>query len=524
MALLVVLVTHLQPAFFVQPNAKPRPQQRGHRVRPQDLEDLPNSWARQAKLRQLDSVVPASHHEFLVATFAAGCYWGPELAYQRQHGVVATCVGHTGYQSGGANEAVQLLYDPQETTYQALLDVLWGLVEPTLKNRVGNDRGAIYRHAIYAHSPEQHEVAMRSLAEQQVAAAPATVWTQLEAAQLFYVAQPRHQRYLERGMKGNPQLASKGCTDPIRCYGGVGSGRRAGPIAMRVSSSRRAGEQPSPFKCTRPWFAGPLSRLVIDQLRRCGITPGGAAAAAFDLAAFDRSPLQAVQPTVAASASAKLRRDDLEYPAADGGSVNSARLYTPVSLSEAARGEPAPLLVYLHGGGWVLNDARSQPYDALCAELAEALGFCVLSLNYRLAPEHSFPAAPEDVYAALTWLAAQPAVAPLADRRRLVLMGESAGANLAAVVALMVRDRQPAGIGVAHQVLLAHFSPTSRPHFAHFPPNIYIYISFLPWPSPIPLPLLGAPRCSSRRACSAGRCCRAAPTRSERTAPSCRPG
>ena len=79
----------------------------------------------------------------------------------------------------------------------------------------------------------------------------------------------------------------------------------------------------------------------------------------------------------------------------------------------------------------------------------------MLSLNYRLAPEHPFPAAPEDVYSALTWLASDAAVAPLGDRQRIVLMGESAGANLAASAALMWRDRQPAGVTVVHQVLIS---------------------------------------------------------------------
>ena len=92
-------------AFFLQPQ-QPQQPQRGHRVRPQDVDDLPISWARQAKLSQLNGTVPTAHQHLQVATFAAGCYWGPELAYQRQPGVIATCVGHTGYETGGANEAV----------------------------------------------------------------------------------------------------------------------------------------------------------------------------------------------------------------------------------------------------------------------------------------------------------------------------------------------------------------------------------------------------------------------------------
>ena len=82
------------------------------------------------------------------------------------------------------------------------------------------DRGNVYRHVIYAHSPEQLGIASESLERQQAALAPERVWTSVVPAELFYAAEPRHQRYLERGMRGTPQCATKGCTDPIRCYGG----------------------------------------------------------------------------------------------------------------------------------------------------------------------------------------------------------------------------------------------------------------------------------------------------------------
>ena len=88
----------------------PSQPQRGHRVRPEYCEDLPNSWARQAKLAQLAGRIPTEHEipsehgeRARVATFAMGCYWGAELAFQREPGVLATCVGHTGYESGGCD-------------------------------------------------------------------------------------------------------------------------------------------------------------------------------------------------------------------------------------------------------------------------------------------------------------------------------------------------------------------------------------------------------------------------------------
>ena len=230
--MLVLLPLALLPSAALFQLPARAPPQRGHRVRAEDLEDLPLSWARQAKLAQLEATVPAKHERLHVATFAAGCYWGAELRYQRQPGVVATCVGFTGYETGGANEAVQLIYDPDETTYEELLDVLWDSIDPTLRNRVGSDHGKIYRHAVYTHDAEQHASALKSLAQQQ-RATNATVWTEVLPASLFYVAQPRHQRYLERGMKGTPQRASKGCTEPIRCYGGV---RTAPPPTMQLGT------------------------------------------------------------------------------------------------------------------------------------------------------------------------------------------------------------------------------------------------------------------------------------------------
>ena len=227
--MIAAFVVGFSAAFFSLSNGGS--QQRGHRgVRPQDLDDLPISWARQCKLAQIDGRVPESHDGLCVATFAAGCYWGPELAFQRQHGVVATCVGHTGYESGGANEAVQLVYDPSETSYEALCDVLWEYVDPTLKDQVGNDRGRLYRHVIYVHGDEQQQQALESKARLQ-AATSEKIWTEVVPAELFYVASVRHQRYLERGMKGEPQCASKGCTDPIRCYGG---NRAGGPVTMQI--------------------------------------------------------------------------------------------------------------------------------------------------------------------------------------------------------------------------------------------------------------------------------------------------
>jgi len=96
--------------------------------------------------------------------------------------------------------------------------------------------------------------------------------------------------------------------------------------------------------------------------------------------------------------------------------------------------DPAPALLYLHGGGWVMGSIAS--HDGVCRRLANLAACHVVSVEYRLAPEHPFPAAIEDAQAGLAWLAEAPGV----DRARLAVGGDSAGGNLAAVLALMGRD------------------------------------------------------------------------------------
>jgi acetyl esterase len=98
---------------------------------------------------------------------------------------------------------------------------------------------------------------------------------------------------------------------------------------------------------------------------------------------------------------------------------------------------PLPLLVYLHGGGWVIGDLDT--HDVLCRCLADAAGCAVLAVDYRLAPEHRFPAAVDDCVAALRWARAN-AAALGADPARIAVGGDSAGGNLSAVVCLALRE------------------------------------------------------------------------------------
>nr|BBH87331.1 putative lipase/esterase [Thermosporothrix sp. COM3] len=108
------------------------------------------------------------------------------------------------------------------------------------------------------------------------------------------------------------------------------------------------------------------------------------------------------------------------------------RIYTPEGKG------PFPVLVFAHGGGWVYGSIES--HDALCRELTHAANCITLSVGYRLAPEHPYPAALEDCYVATCW-AEEHASSFNGDPERIAVGGDSAGGNLAAVVALMARDR-----------------------------------------------------------------------------------
>ncbi len=126
-----------------------------------------------------------------------------------------------------------------------------------------------------------------------------------------------------------------------------------------------------------------------------------------------------------------------------GGDKIPVRVYTPEGKG------PLPVLVFLHGGGWVIGDIES--YDIVCRGLANGAGCIVVSVDYRLAPEHKFPAGPEDCYAAVKWVA-ENATSIDGDPARIAVGGDSAGGNLSAVVAQMARDR--GGPSLKYQLLI----------------------------------------------------------------------
>ena len=168
------------------------------------------------------------------ATFAAGCFWGVELYFQRIPGVVSTQVGYTQgsvrsptYKqvcSGrtGHTAAVQLTFRPSELSYGELVDKYWQRkgFNAAQVNGQGNDRGTQYRSGIYPHSATQREVAEACLAaiaqpEGASAGETVTVKTEVEDVARFWDAEDYHQQYLQKG----GQDASKDAKETIRCYG-----------------------------------------------------------------------------------------------------------------------------------------------------------------------------------------------------------------------------------------------------------------------------------------------------------------
>ena len=135
-----------------------------------------------------------------------------------------------------------------------------------------------------------------------------------------------------------------------------------------------------------------------------------------------------------------------------GGEI-AIRVFVPAGAG------PHPVFVHLHGGGFVLGTIDSLVNDAKCAHICRAASCVVATVEYRLAPEHRFPTAPEDCYAALLWTVSRADRFDI-DPARVAVGGESAGGNLAAVVALMARDR--GGPQLALQMLEVPVTDISR--------------------------------------------------------------
>jgi acetyl esterase len=178
----------------------------------------------------------------------------------------------------------------------------------------------------------------------------------------------------------------------------------------------------------------PATRLLLEQMD----APDFSQTRNLTPAQF-RQPAKAVEPPAQLEPVAKV--EDLEIPGPLGNIP--IRIYIP-------SGEGFfPILVYLHGGGFVRRDPVG--VEALCRRFANLVGCIVVSVDYRLSPEYKFPAAPEDCYVATRWAAGNCARFK-GDPARLAICGTSAGGNLAAVVAQMARDR--GGPGLVFQLLV----------------------------------------------------------------------
>ncbi len=121
----------------------------------------------------------------------------------------------------------------------------------------------------------------------------------------------------------------------------------------------------------------------------------------------------------------------------------------PIRIYKPSDDPALPVLVYFHGGGWVIGSIET--HDGPCRDLAVQTGCCVVSVEYRLAPESPYPAAPEDCFAVTQWIAANGEALGV-DAARIAVGGDSAGGNLAAVVSLMARER--GGPALCHQLLI----------------------------------------------------------------------
>lgn len=140
-----------------------------------------------------------------------------------------------------------------------------------------------------------------------------------------------------------------------------------------------------------------------------------------------------------------VRVEDRRAPGPDGGPDVGVRIYTP----EDRGVEPLPVVLDIHGGGFAVGTLALD--DGPNAEIVREIGVAVVSVDYRLAPEHPYPAAAEDCFAVLRWLAADAGVLGL-DGGRVAVLGDSAGGGLAATTALLARDR--GGPALAMQVLV----------------------------------------------------------------------
>jgi peptide methionine sulfoxide reductase msrA/msrB len=208
------------------------------------------------------------------ATFAAGCFWHVEAEFRQIPGVLATQVGYTGGQlknpsykqvctgRTGHAEAVQLVYDPNQLTYEQLLDIFWKIHDPTVLNRQGPDIGTQYRAAIFYHSPEQLKAAEKSKELlQKSGKIRGKIVTQIVPAKDFYKAEEYHQRYFEK----------KGLT---ACHSGLDMAQSDPEKVVKTDKEWKQQLTPLQYRVTRkkttePPFTGKYHNFKGEGIYKC---------------------------------------------------------------------------------------------------------------------------------------------------------------------------------------------------------------------------------------------------------------
>jgi acetyl esterase len=196
----------------------------------------------------------------------------------------------------------------------------------------------------------------------------------------------------------------------------------------------------------------PQTRALLDFIEARQIPPTHTLSVA-DARAYYRDRRGVTQPAPAEVAQVK----DLQANGPHG--AIPLRLYRPIGSSDA---QALPVLVYFHGGGWTMGDLDT--HDVLCRELANGAGCAVVSVDYRLGPEHRFPAAVDDCIAATRWVHEHAGELGV-DPQRLAVGGDSAGGNLAAVVVIAARDE--GGPPICFQLLIYPATDMRRTHNSH---------------------------------------------------------
>jgi acetyl esterase/lipase len=201
----------------------------------------------------------------------------------------------------------------------------------------------------------------------------------------------------------------------------------------------------------------PDARALLDLIAERGL-PAMHTLTPVDARAFYRDRRGFTQPAAPAVGNVVDTRCDGPHGAI------ALRVYRPIAAGATTTQDSAllPVLVYYHGGGWTIGDLDT--HDVLCRELCNGSGAVVVAVDYRMGPEHRFPAAVDDCLAATYWVHRQAAELGV-DAGRLAVGGDSAGGNLGAVVAILARDA--GDLPIAYQLLIYPATDMRRGHPSH---------------------------------------------------------